>query len=601
MATLPGGTATSPNVRGHFDVLWTDAEHPARPQLALRLAGAELELDNMTGCAAALDVAEAGGLGGTPDLLRIRSAMARQTGDWVVMRNAAEAWLQLEPADPDARSALAMALGQEGYYRRAAEIYRPVVDSDPTNAEHWAALGRLILGTRQIPEAKAAFERALDVDPDCAEATFGLARVYTFLGQTEAAEEMCRRTLAVDPANLEAYGQLCEVSGGTLSDAELARLTEETAREGQAADRLAIGLFALGDAHHRRKQREDAFDAWRRANETKQLQHNGARASAYDRGEQERRTAWLSDVFAHENAGGNTGQGAGPVPVFIVGMPRSGTTLIEAAISAHEEAVAGGELSAIPFIFEEFMRWAQETGWSGGEIPEHKLEDWRRRYLGQFREFGLEGARYVTDKQPSNFLAVGLIRRLFPDAPIIHIRRKPIETAFSIYRRNFSRMWPFAHDLGDIAHYYAQHSQLCRHWETSLPDRFTMIQYETLVGEFEPTLRHVLARAGMSWSRNCLEFYQQDRAVMTFSAVQVRKPPSPDHLDSTTPYSAFLRGFDDAVAELGVDPQTGAWRDAAGATADSDSGSAAKEEAGSSARQGFISRLFGRGQGRSAS
>lgn len=224
--------------------LAADGSHPARPQVALRLAGAQMELKNIEAASAALDIAEAGGLAGTLDAVRLRTELARHAGDWEALTRAAQTWLDLAPDDLEAAGALALAWGQQGYYRRAIRLFRPVVDADPT-AENWAALGRLILGARDIAGARAAFETALGLDPQCAEATFGLARVYTFQGETDTAAEMCRRTLAIDPGNFEAYGQLSEVSGGRLTDAELARLEEEADKPGMPADRLSIGLFAL--------------------------------------------------------------------------------------------------------------------------------------------------------------------------------------------------------------------------------------------------------------------------------------------------------------------------------------------------------------------
>ena len=534
-----------------------DAGHPARPHVALRLAGAELECKRLDAAAAALDTAEAEGLAGSLDVLRLRSDLARFAGDFTALTAAAEAWHALDPQDMEARGALAMGLGQQGYYRKAIRIYRPVVDADPDTADNWAALGRLILGARDIDGARAAFDKALSLDPDCADACFGLARIHTFRGEQDKAIEMCRRTLAIDPGNFEAYGQLSEVSGGRLTDDEVARLEAETVKPGMPADRLSIGLFALGDARHRRAQREAAFAAWSRANDTKKLQHNGAVVSAYDRPEQERRTEWLTQVFAEPVA--KPSPALEQAPIFIVGMPRSGTTLIEAAIAAHDDVQAGGELSMMPVLFEAFIRWARETGWSGGEIPEDVLAPWRERYLSQYREYGLTGTPFVTDKQPANFLAVGLIRQMFPKAPVIHIRRKPVEVAFSIYRRNFSRMWPFAHDLDDIAHYYALQARLGAHWAETYPDHVTPLQYEELVGDFEARLRFVLARCGLSWSRKCLEYYNVERTVMTFSATQVRRPPSKEHLDSTSPYATFLSPFDAAVSLQCVDNETGMW------------------------------------------
>tara|TARA_R110002051_G_scaffold325655_1_gene429794 strand:- start:22859 stop:25018 length:2160 start_codon:yes stop_codon:yes gene_type:complete len=537
--------------------LKADPNHPARPQIALRLAGACVELADVPATRAALDIAEQGGLRGHPDVLRLRTALARQTGDWAAMEVLAQSWVAAAPGDHEALSAHALALSQLGYYARAARIYRPVAEADPDVAANWSALGRLVLGARDIPGAQALFDQALALDPENAEAAFGLARVNTFLGHIEQAEALCRRTIAIDPGHLEAYGQLCEVASGQLSDGELEALSLAVEQTGLPADRLAIGLFALGDALHRRKQPQAAFEAWSRANATKKVQHGHAVTGGYDRAAQEARTAALLAMFAEEPELATLPAIDIARPIFIVGMPRSGTTLVEAAIAAHEDVAAGGELNTLPLILEEFFGWAQRSGWSGGEIPTLQRMAWRARYFSQHAEYGLDQAKWVTDKQPSNFLAVGLIRQLFPEARVIHIRRRPVETAFSIFRRNFSKQWPFAHDLEDIAHYYAQQARLCAHWETGR--RFTTVQYEELVSDFEPRLRYLIARTGLGWSRSCLDFHLQERSVMTFSSVQVRQPASTAHLNSTAVYGDELAGFDHAIANLGVDPQTGAW------------------------------------------
>ena len=562
-----------------------DPGHPAAPQVALRLAGARMEMRDLEGTHAALNIAEAAGLAGSLDVLRLKSELARHVGDWDLLARTAQAWLDQAPGDLEAIGALALGLGQQGLYKRAVRLFQTVVDADGT-AENWAAMGRLVLGTRDLVGARSAFDKALELDLECAEATFGLARILTFMGDLPEAARMCRRTLEIDPGNLEAYGQLSEVTGGRLTDEELARLEVEVEKPGMPADRLSIGLFVLGDAYHRRKRRADAFRTWNRANDTKKLQHNGAVVSAYDRAEQERRTGWLESVFTGPVPGPHP-QKSNQQPLFIVGMPRSGTTLIEAALAAHRDVVAGGELSMMPALYEEFMRWAAETGWSGGDLPQEKIVHWRARYLSQYADYGLTGAPWVTDKQPANFVAVGLMRRLFPNSPVIHIRRKPVEVAFSIYRRNFSRMWPYAHDLDDLAHVYAQQARLGAHWARTDPDWVTPLQYEDLVRDFEAQLRNVVERCGLEWDPNCLTYYDApERAVMTFSAVQVRKPPSADHLDSTTPYAEFLAPFETALSAFPVNPETGAWDEAIGADV--------QGEGGRPGPGGFLSRLMGR-------
>lgn len=576
-----------------FDkALRAEEQHPARAHVALRLAGLELQLGRTDAAEAALQATEAASGGGLPpEGLAIRAAVARNRADWSLLRDVAQDWLDAVPNDNDARGALAQALSQLGYYRRAIEIFRPVVAERGADPGSLAALGRLYLGARDTEAARKTFESALEIDPNSADALFGLARIGNFAGRVDEVETYCRRILAAHPDHLDACAFLSETTGGRIEDDELATLETARERSDLPADRRSVALFALGDAYHRRKRRAEAFAVWTLANETKWLQHNGRLESGYDRDAQRARVDRLITQFdGREPVGLDP---VGPTPIFIVGMPRSGTTLLEAAISAHDDVEPSGELPALPFIFEQFEPWARETRWQGGRIPDDRLDAWREIYFKQLREYGLDGAQWVTDKQPSNFQAVGLIRQLFPRSPVIHIRRRPLETAFSIYRRNFTRQWPFAHALDDIRHYYVEQARMCDHWLRTYPDNVTDIQYETLVIAFEDSLRSLLAHIGLSWDPKCLEFYKQERQIMTFSAMQVRRPPSADHLDSTTPYLEWLGDFEAGLEACGVDPETGEWRSA-------NEGQAGSPRPGPKATEpepasgGFWRRLFNR-------
>jgi hypothetical protein len=154
-------------------------------------------------------------------------------------------------------------------------------------------------------------------------------------------------------------------------------------------------------------------------------------------------------------------------------------------------------------------------------------------------------------------MAVGFIRHIFPEAKIVHIRRDPVETGFSIFRRNFSQQWPYANDLDSIAHYYGEYARLMAHWETSFPEAFAFVQYESLVDDFEAELRRVLAFCGLPWDETCLNFHTADRPVITFSAVQVRKPASKDHLGAARAYAKHLAPLREALEAAGVDRATG--------------------------------------------
>lgn len=535
-----------------------DSAHKLKPDHAgilMLLAAAALEIGEFDRCASAIAALEKRGL--VQETVKIRAHLERKRGDWGALKECAEKWLKSEPSSEEARIALAHALGQQGYYDDAAAIYAPLC-SGKAPAHHLAAMGRYCLGGRRFDDARVWFDRARSRDPACAEAAYGLARLHHIVGDPTAAEEWCRKTLRLDPRHADAFGLLADTRQGTAEDADIAAIDVAlSAPRLKNSEKIAL-LFAKGDFLHAAKRPDQAYNAWHAANELKSkaasLSNDG-----YDPGAHEKFVSRLISLFPARIADQPPMQNASPTPtpIFIVGMPRSGTTLLETAIASHSLVDAAGEVPAMPFILDEFAAWAEGADWSGGAIDGDRLAGWRELYSRQRTRFGAAGSPFVTDKQPSNFLAVGLILTLFPEAKIIYLRRNPVETGFSIFRRNFSRQWPFSTNLQSIAHYYAEHCRISDHWRGMLGDRLFFVQYEDFVRNFESSLREIIAYCGLPWEDGCLKYYESARNVVTFSASQVRKPPSERHLDSTSPYAHRLSELKDSLAALGVDLETG--------------------------------------------
>jgi len=529
------------------------------PALALLLAGACYEIADYQRADEALDLFEKFAPG-HPHALRLRTHIARQTSNWEGLIASAKAWLKASPEEEAARVALAYAYAQPGFYARAVEAYKPLADNEPPSAEHLSTLGKYLLGARDLDAAEAYYRRALEIEPDHAEAAAGIGRLMTFLGRFDEAMAYSRQALKSDPRNVEAYGQLALASGGRLTDEEITQLQSLGEDATLQLEHRALSWYAAGDAFHRRKDRADAFTAWAKASELKHSVGDNDADAHYDASDYEQMADRIIRVFPHDHRAADADCTRRPAPIFIVGMPRSGTTLLESALAAHADIACAGELPVMPFAQREFFAWADEAGWNGGEIPNSLIMAIRKKYFDQYRDYEIENAPLITDKQPNNFLCVGLIRRVFPEARIIHIRRNPMETGFSIYRRNFTRSWKFANSLSEIGHYYGLHSRLTEHWAQTLGDQLAFVQYEDMVRNFEGELRRLVAFCGLEWDPNCLEYYKQDRTIITFSAIQARKPPSPEHLNSTAPYMEYLTPLKIALKEAGVDLETGALR-----------------------------------------
>ncbi|HBK92158.1 MAG TPA: hypothetical protein DDZ68_10855 [Parvularcula sp.] len=520
-------------------------------------AVAALETNRLAECAATLDEAEALGLPKS-ETRRARAHLLRKRGDAPALEAFAEGWLIETPNEAEARIALAYALAEQGYYDRAAAAFAPLAGRRGASADDLAAMGRYKLGARRLEEAAHWFRRALTADPKNAEAAFGLARRSMFLGRMDEAQAWCRRTLEAVPDHADAFGLLTEATGGAISDADLAALDSALQKAVRRPEIAAKLHFARGDALHARKRADDAFAAWSEANALKRARARSAGAS-YDRHAQSAKVDALIRLFPREQPASFASAGT-PSPIFIVGMPRSGTTLLESAICAHPGVDGAGEVPAMPFFLDGFLDGPAARNDGFDALNPAEIEQWRSGYLDQCRRFGWKGARFLTDKQPSNFLGVGFIARLFPAARFLHIRRDPVETGFSIFRRNFAQAWPFTTDLADIAHYYAEHERISAHWRATHPDRVAFVQYEDLIRSFEPEMRRLIAFCGLDWSDDCLRFHEQSRSVMTFSAAQVREPPSLARLSSTGPYRAHLDPLIRALEDFGVDPETGALR-----------------------------------------
>lgn len=528
------------------------------PGVLLLYAAAALETERYAECAAALDDVEALDAP-TAEARRLRAHYLRKMGAAPALEAFAGQWLREQPQEKEARVALAYALAEQGYYDKSSDAFAPIAGSASASADELAAMGRYKLGARRLDEAAHWFKRALKADAQNAEASFGLARRSMFLGRMDEAQAWCRRTLETAPGHPDALGLLIEATGGKISDDALSGIDDALRKAAGEPDNRIKLLFARGDALHARKRADEAFAAWAEANALKRARafRTGA---AYDRRAQDDKIAALIRHFPGDQRPIMAEAAGEPVPIFIVGMPRSGTTLLESAICAHPDVDGAGEVPAMPFYLDEFLGWAATTGHGFDAFPRDGAVQWRAGFFDQCKRFGWSGAAYVTDKQPSNFLAVGMIARLFPRARIIQIRRDPVETGFSIFRRNFTAQWPFSTDLADIAHYYAGQERIAQHWLRTHAERMTFVQYEDLVRNFEPELRRLLAFSGLDWNDECLRYHEQSRSVMTFSAAQVREPPSPSRLSSASPYREHLKPLIGALENFGVDIETGALR-----------------------------------------
>lgn len=463
--------------------------------------------------------------------------------DWPGLYTHGRRWVAAETDACAAWQALSRAAFELGLYLEALDAWRRVVALSGRTAANLLTLGRIALHAIELELAEEALQEAETAGGEVPELLAARGMLLTYLGKFTEAEACCRRCLAINPEYVPAYTTLSRLIRARFSERELDNLARLARHERVPVDFRIPATFAQGQGLEARADMVQAFGAFQYAH-TLGLERNRREGRRYDTGQVELRMISLMERFAGEDEPDPGAGDDGPVPIFIVGMPRSGTTLIESVLAAHSLVRAGGERVQMQQILSEWL-----------DGPGKPMAEWRRQYLADIRA----GTLCFTDKHPLNFEAAGLIARLFPQARIIHVRRNPVETCLSIYRNEFSRFWVFTDRLEDLGHYYGQYARLVAHWERVLGARFHTLQYEAFASDFNTQAGLLVAACGLDWEESCRNFQETNRAIATFSAVSAREPVVVRR-GVADRYRPFIGPLVEALAAAGVDVDTGALR-----------------------------------------
>lgn len=364
-----------------------------------------------------------------------------------------------------------------------------------------------------------------------------IAGTHRRFGRLHHAASALREVLRHDPRAVDAWLHLSllEDAGG-LADADLVAM--QRLHGGlDGAGRIPLG-FALANAYAARDDHEQAARYYAEANAARRAGLDFSIEAAANE-IAALMAAFTPDFFARFAGAGN----ADVSPIFIVGMPRSGSTLTEQILASHRDVLGGGEMTLLPRVEKTML---QTTGRASlgdalDRIGPAALLDWAAAYLEPVRA-ALGGKRRFTDKTLDNFLRIGLIRVLFPRARVVHCRRDPLDTCFSIWRRLFgSDTVPYGYELSELGSYYRLHELLMAHWARVLPGFVFAHSYERLVDASEPSIRALLEFCGLDWDPACLAFHRTERGVATASAVQVRRPLYDASIGAAEPYRQYLR------------------------------------------------------------
>ncbi|MEM9464151.1 MAG: sulfotransferase [Actinomycetota bacterium] len=433
--------------------------------------------------------------------------------------------------------ALQVAAGwhQQGRLAEAEQVYADVLRVQPDHVDASHLLGLIRAQQGHPAEGRELIERAVAARPDDPAMQRNLAGVLSQMGEMADAERHYRRAIELDPSYAEGYYSLAQNVRSQADDGLLEAVEERLAALDRSSADEVLLRFAAGKLADDRGAYDRAFAHFAAANAAKDVSYDRAGAEALVA---ESVRVFDGDLFAaHEGSGVDD-----PRPVFVIGMPRSGTTLLEQTLARHPAVFGAGERSDVTRMVHALP--GQVAGSAGYpacvvDADAQVLEVFARQYLD--RVGGLDpSAQRVIDKQPTNFRFAGLISLLFPGARFIHCRRDPVDTALSCFFQNFTNGQEYSFDLDDLVHFHQGYETLMAHWATVLPNPMLDVDYEAMVADPEATARRVVEFCGLDWDDAVLDAEVDGGSVQTASKWQVRQPVYTSSLARWQHYEAHL-------------------------------------------------------------
>lgn len=404
----------------------------------------------------------------------------------------------------------------------AIAAFEKATKLEPKNAEAWTGLGNAF-GRAMYPDrAVKAFENAIEIAGDAP----GLLSTYAWelktLGDQDAALDAYRRAIGTEPGFGPAYWSMANLKVFKFSDDEIAAMLKQVARDDLPEVDDIHFRFALGKAMEDKKDYERAWHFYDTGNQRQRSTVD------YEPSETEMRQNAIRQVFDADLLNERAGAGYEVRdPIFIVGLPRSGSTLVEQILASHSMVEGTSELPILSNIAESIGRYRNDGVRFPEGVRDLRNRDFRaygQQYIDESRRHRVTDKPMFTDKLPNNFPLVGFAHLILPNATIINARRHPFDSCLGAYKQLFGRGQNFTYDMLDLAHYYQQYDATMKHWHEVLPGKVLDVHYEETVTDLVGQVRRMLEHCGLPFEENCLRFYETERAVKTASSEQVRQP-----------------------------------------------------------------------------
>ena len=472
--------------------------------------------------------------------IRMLAELAARIGRWRDAESLLRRAVELAPGWTAAKANLALVLGRMGRPSEALSLLDDIFTIDPEDLGvlnlRAATLGRL----GDFSEAIQIYEGVLQKTPGQPRVWLSYGHMLKTVGQQAEAIAAYRKALTIQPTLGEAWWSLANLKTVKFDESDIAAM-EEALRSASLSDQDRLHLdFAIGKAMHDAGHADEAFAHYSRANALR-LKSEPYSADKLTRAVDRCIDQFTAEAFA-ERAGGCNARD----PIFIVGMPRAGSTLIEQILSSHSLVEGTAELPDVPAMVHEVGAYPGALLKLGAA----EREELGREYLKRAQVQRRTERPFFIDKLPNNWLFVPFIQLILPNAKIIDARRHPLGCCFSKFRQHFARGQAFTYDLGDLGRYYSDYVRLMTHMDAVLPGRVHRVIYERMVDDTEGEIRRLLEHCGLDFEPQVLEFHKTERAVRTASSEQVRRPIYRDATEEWQRYEQHLDPLKNALADV---------------------------------------------------
>ena len=494
----------------------------------------------------------------------LKEVLKNSPNDVNAMRYLARAYRQSENNLQDAEALLRSAVQQApdftpGWFDLASLLmrdkvmeaitaYKKVIELDPKNAAAWGGLGSAY-GLAMYPDESAkAYAKSIELKPDVPNVLLGHGHALKTLGHHDDALDAYRNAIKNKPDFGEAYWSMANLKIFEFKDSEVDSMLKQLEDENLPENEEIHFRFAVGKAFEDKKDYPKAWHYYHTGNQKQRTTVDHFPV------EMEMRYNLIKEVFNQNFLKDRSNSGHDcPDPILIIGLPRSGSTLVEQILASHSQVEGTSELPILGNIAESIgqhrtdgIRYPKAVL----ELRDKDLHAYGKQYIDEAQRHRITDKPFFTDKLPNNFPLVGLLSLILPNAKVINARRHPIDSCLGGYKQLFSRGQNFTYDMLDLAHYYQQYDAMIKHWHKVLPGKILDVHYEETVHDVESQVRRILDFCSLPFEQSCVDFHQTDRAVKTASSEQVRQPIYKGALGTWRHYEEFLGLWKEQLGEI---------------------------------------------------